>query len=111
MVADVKASIFHLPDISSLSNAQQLQVLDAYGAASKAVFYLWVCGMGSCLLLMVLVKDKGLTREEEKTQPPTPAAQVSDGEKTAVEPHDDSGAEGEQVVQPATEKKAEDSAV
>lgn len=67
----VQDSIFNVPDISQLDAEQRTGVLDAYMTASKAVFYLWSGTMGCCLFLMVFVRDRGLTRTEEKTEKAT----------------------------------------
>lgn len=58
--------IFELPDLSNLYPAQRIAVLDCYVAASRSVFYMWVGAMSGCLALMVFIKDKGLSRKEEK---------------------------------------------
>jgi predicted MFS family arabinose efflux permease len=68
--SSILASILRVPDLPTLSTIQQSEVLDAYMSASKGVFYMWVPLMGSCLALSFLIKDKGLTRPEEK--PPSP---------------------------------------
>lgn len=69
MAQQMSDSIFHMPDISQLSQTQQLGVRDAYVTASRHVFYLWVGAISICLLLMVFIKDKGLNRDgvTEKT--------------------------------------------
>jgi MFS family permease len=72
----ILASIIRVPNLSSLSTAQREQVLDAYMSASKGVFYVWVPLMGLCLALCLLIKDKGLTRPDEK--PPSPEASGSE---------------------------------
>lgn len=59
-------SIFHLPDISQITEAQQIGVLDAYATASRNVFYLWAGAMASCLVLMIFIKDEGLSRNDSK---------------------------------------------
>ena len=61
-------SMLHVPDLSMLMNVEKEEVLNAYMSGSKAVFILGVPIMGVCLLLCFLIKDKGLTRPEEKTQ-------------------------------------------
>jgi MFS family permease len=66
----ILASILRVPDLSGLSTAQREQVLDAYMSASKGVFYVWAPLMGLCLALCLLIKDKGLTRPEEKPRLP-----------------------------------------
>lgn len=67
---EVLASILKVPDLSTLTSAQKNEVLDAYMDASKAVITLWCPIMGVCLLLCVLIKDRGLQRAEEKQQVP-----------------------------------------
>lgn len=64
----ILASILRVPDLSMLTNVEKEEVLGAYMSGSKAVFIVWVPIMGVCLLLCFLIKDKGLTRPEEKPQ-------------------------------------------
>ncbi|CZR52044.1 related to tetracycline efflux protein (otrb) [Phialocephala subalpina] len=70
--ADVKAgilaAILRVPDLSKLSSVEKEEVLNSYMHASKSIFTIWVPLMGACLLLCFLIKDKGLTRPEEKQQ-------------------------------------------
>lgn len=68
--SSILESILRVPDLSTLTAAQRSEVLDAYMSASKGVFYVWLPIMGSCLALCLLIKDKGLTRPEEKSSPP-----------------------------------------
>jgi hypothetical protein len=63
-------SILRVPDLSTLTTTQRSAVLDAYMSASKGVFYVWVPLMCTCLALCLLIKDKGLTRPEEKLSSP-----------------------------------------
>ena len=65
---EILASILRVPNLSSLTDVQKEEVLDAYMSGSRAVFVVWVPIMGVCLLLCFLIKDKGLTRPEEKPQ-------------------------------------------
>jgi hypothetical protein len=57
-----------VPNISTLTNTQKEEVLGAYMAGSRGVFIMWLPIMGVCLLLCLLIKDKGLQRPEEKPQ-------------------------------------------
>lgn len=70
MKSSILASILRVPDLSSLTTPQRNEVLDSYMKASKGVFYVWVPLMGLCLALCLLIKDRGLTRPEEKPQLP-----------------------------------------
>jgi len=54
--------------MSILSADQQIQVLDTYAITTKSVFYMWAGAMACCLVVMIFVKDQGLTRNEEKKQ-------------------------------------------
>jgi MFS family permease len=65
-VSEVLASILSTPNVSGLDPAQVAEVLDAYMEASKAVFYTWVPFIAVCLIMCILIKDKGLQRKEEK---------------------------------------------
>ncbi|TVY85316.1 putative transporter [Lachnellula suecica] len=66
----ILASILKVPDVSTLTSVQKNEVLDAYMDASRGVFILWVPIIGFCLLLCVLIKDRGLQRAEEKQNLP-----------------------------------------
>lgn len=66
----ILASILHVPDLTTLSDVEKEEVLDSYMAASRAVFALWAPIIGICLILCLLIKDRGLKRPEEKEQPP-----------------------------------------
>ncbi|KAK6383958.1 hypothetical protein LTS17_003250 [Exophiala oligosperma] len=77
-------SIFDMPPLDNLSVQQQHQVEDAYVKAARSVFYLWAGAMACCLVLMVFIKDKGLTRQEEKVSPA--GAVNSDTSKQSQEP-------------------------
>jgi hypothetical protein len=65
---EILDSILRVPDLSALTNLEKEGVLNAYMSGSKAVFIVWVPIMGVCLLLCFLIKDKGLTRPEEKPE-------------------------------------------
>ena len=62
----ILAAILRVPDLQALTESEKTGVLDSYMDASHAVFILWVPIMGVCLLLCFFIKDKGLTRKEEK---------------------------------------------
>ena len=64
IVSAIRKSIFSSPDLSGLSDFDRNTVLDAYMMAARGVFILWSSCIGTCLLLMVFVKDKGLKRNE-----------------------------------------------
>jgi hypothetical protein len=64
VVSAIRKSIFSAPDLSGLSDLDRNAVLDAYMTAARGVFILWACCIGTCLLLMIFVKDKGLKRNE-----------------------------------------------
>jgi len=68
--AEILASILRVPDLSRLSSIEKQEVLNAYMDASKGVFTVWPALMGACPALCLLIKDKGLTRPEEKVQQP-----------------------------------------
>lgn len=74
--SSILESILKVPDLASLTTAQQTDVLDSYMKASKGVFYMWVPLIGTCLLLCFLIKDRGLARAEEK--PALPEASGSE---------------------------------
>lgn len=66
------SSVFTVPDLSGLSDAQKDVILEVYTNAARSVFYLWVGCTSMCWLLMFLLKDHGLQRtdENEATAPP-----------------------------------------
>lgn len=68
--SSILASILRVPDLSKLTTTQRSDVLNTYLSASKGVFYVWAPLMGSCLALCLLIKDRGLTRPEEKPASP-----------------------------------------
>lgn len=61
----ILASIFSVPELSSVSAGTKEDIFEAYLAAIKGVFILWACCIGTCLLLTSLIKDRGLKRKEE----------------------------------------------
>ena len=75
-------------------------MLKSYMKASHAVFLLWVPLMGACLLLCILIKDKGLTRPEEKEKA---RAQETSGSELEIEGSGESDVEMQ--AQGKTEKK------
>lgn len=77
----ILASILSVPDTSSLNASQADEILDAYMAASRAVFYIWAPLMACCLILCVLIKDKGLARAEEKAEK---TSTELEGKKTSI---------------------------
>ena len=66
--SEILDSILHVPDLTNLTSVEKDEVLDSYMHASRAVFIVWVPIMGMCLALCLLIKDRGLTRPEEKPQ-------------------------------------------
>jgi hypothetical protein len=88
----IRSSIFDAPDTSTLSAALEASVMEAYVAASRSVFYIWVGAMGCCLLLTFLIKDKGLVRTEEEVvvdsglKTPSSHSMPDCEEKKAIEP-------------------------
>jgi len=62
-------------DISIMTDPQKRVVLNAYAAASRASFILYVPVMVICVLLCFFIKDEGLQRPAEKA-----AAQISSSE-------------------------------
>lgn len=64
----ITESVFEVPDLSGLAEAQQDGVRDAYADAAGAVFHLWMGAISTCLVLMLCIKDKGIKREEEQRQ-------------------------------------------
>jgi hypothetical protein len=76
-----------VPDLQHLSNAQRNDVLDAYMAASRALFIMWVPIMAVCWASCVFVKDRGLTRPDEMEETALVVADVEGGKSSAQEQH------------------------
>lgn len=68
----VKSS-YDLP--SDLTPEQTVQIRDAYAQASREVFIYMTPVIGLCLVLCILVKDRGLTRKGEEPEK-TPEGQI-----------------------------------
>ncbi len=69
--ASIDAAIFAVPDMSGVNDASLRNgVYAAYGHAFRDISILWASAMGVCLVLMVLIKDKGLARNHEKKEEP-----------------------------------------
>jgi MFS family permease len=83
----ITSSIFTVPDLQHLSNAQRNDVLDAYMAASRALFIMWVPIMAVCWASCVFVKDRGLTRPDEMEETALVVADVEGGKSSAQEQH------------------------
>ena len=80
--ADLKylgGSSYTAPDISQFSVSEQNQILDAYSSASRAVWISLCPFPAACLLLCVLVKDRGLIRPDERAQIEISAKQTQAG--------------------------------
>jgi hypothetical protein len=63
---EIMGAVLKVPDLTTMSDVEGEAVLDAYAKASKGVFYLYAPLMGACLLLCVMIKDRGLQRAEDK---------------------------------------------
>lgn len=72
------ASSYTAPNISRFSPADQDRILDAYSSASRAVWVSLCPFPAACLLLCILVKDRGLIRPDERAQAEAAAQQVRD---------------------------------
>ncbi len=68
-----------------LTASQKSGVLDAYMAASKAVFIFMVPLMVSCLVLCVLIKDQGLQPKDEREKKMMASARSSKSDVEKVE--------------------------
>lgn len=58
-------STYSLPSRETISDAEWSTIIDAYAAASRAVFILQVPLIGACFLLCVFVRDRGLERPKD----------------------------------------------
>ncbi|CAK7210399.1 hypothetical protein SBRCBS47491_000771 [Sporothrix bragantina] len=59
--AYIASKPYTVPDLTGLPAADRIDILEAYTAASHAVFTLLVPLIGVCLLGCVLIRDRGLT--------------------------------------------------
>lgn len=82
-------SILSVPDLSSLDPQQTEIMLDSYTSASRAVFTIWAPFMGTCLLLCLLIKDRGLQRPSEKNDEDQSIPATSLDEKTEPTEYDE----------------------
>ncbi|CBF80800.1 uncharacterized protein ANIA_11087 [Aspergillus nidulans FGSC A4] len=78
-------STYSLPSRETISDAEWSTIIDAYAAASRAVFILQVPLIGACFLLCVFVRDRGLERpkdpnEEEPNEQRQPAGSQTPNE-------------------------------
>ncbi|CAK7217392.1 hypothetical protein SBRCBS47491_003148 [Sporothrix bragantina] len=93
----IQGAIFAVPDLTSVADATLREgVFDAYSHAFRNISILWAAAMGTCLLLMVLIKDKGLARnvDEKKAQETAEAAAaaaVVEGEASSTDASETSG--------------------
>lgn len=115
MVLSIEKSTMSVPDLATLSEAQSNEILNAYMAASKGVFYLWVPLMAACLLLCLLVKDRGLTRPgegdkavEDKTNVETTVAACTDSQLQNEQPESASSEQGNNEDKGAQETTVRD---
>lgn len=58
-------STYTLPSRDRISDANWESIVDAYVAASRAVFILQVPLIGACFLLCAFVRDRGLERPKD----------------------------------------------
>ncbi|KAL1901434.1 hypothetical protein Sste5346_001839 [Sporothrix stenoceras] len=99
--SSIAAAIFAVPDLSGVSDPVVRQgVLDAYSHAFRNICILWAAAMGTCLVLMVLIKDKGLARnvDEKKAGAETAVATApvvvegeAEGETSSTEVSENGG--------------------
>jgi hypothetical protein len=61
----IAASTYSKPDLARFTASQKMMILDAYAAASRAVFIMQVPFIAVCLGGCFFVKDNGLTRPDE----------------------------------------------
>ncbi|KAI9698868.1 MAG: hypothetical protein M1820_007375 [Bogoriella megaspora] len=81
------ASSYAVPNLIKFSPADQNRILDAYSSASRAVWITLSPFSGACFLLCILVKDRGLTRPDERAEMNINHAGIpTDPEKTAAGP-------------------------
>lgn len=97
----VLSSVFSSPDLSSLTKGEAATVVQAYILAGRALCIIWVALSGFCLLLCVLIKDRGLQRPQDREQEKVAiegAAVVPVKTAAVVDDSPSSGSEGDEVV-------------
>ncbi|CAK7239595.1 MAG: hypothetical protein STHCBS139747_001026 [Sporothrix thermara] len=98
----IQDAVFAVPDLTGVADvALREGVIEAYAHAFRNISILWAAAMGTCLLLMVFIKDKGLARkvDEEKAQAAaveavagtTAAAAVTEGETSSTDTSETGG--------------------
>jgi len=61
----IKSSIFVLPPLKHLDDAQEAEIYKAYDQAADNLLFLWLGEILLCFLLAVFIRDRGLQRNKE----------------------------------------------
>ncbi|KAL4804754.1 major facilitator superfamily domain-containing protein [Aspergillus unguis] len=85
-------STYSLPSKDGISDANWSMIVDAYAAASKAVFILQVPLIGVCFLLCVFIRDRGLERPKE----PEEVERPNEGDQSNQQPPNEQTSQGPQ---------------
>jgi hypothetical protein len=80
-------STYSLPSRENISDAEWSTIIDAYTAASQAVFILQVPLIGACFLLCVFVRDRGLERPKDPNEEGPNEQRQPAGNQTPNEHH------------------------
>lgn len=80
IVETIMSAVLAVPSFEGVSVIEREMILDSYMAAIKGVFYVWAPVMGTCLLLCLLIKDRGLQRPEERAAEELSKQRADDGE-------------------------------
>ncbi|KAL4998869.1 major facilitator superfamily domain-containing protein [Aspergillus recurvatus] len=90
-------STYSLPSREGISDAEWSAIVDAYAAASRAVFILQVPLIGACFLLCVFIRDRGLERPKDPNEEVPSEQRQPAGNQTPNEQHQQPGAVREKV--------------
>ncbi|KAL4744398.1 hypothetical protein BDW72DRAFT_92968 [Aspergillus terricola var. indicus] len=80
-------STYSLPVRETISDAEWSTIIDAYAAASRAVFILQVPLIGACFLLCVFIRDRGLERPKDPNEEEPNEQHQPVGNQTPIEQH------------------------
>ncbi|KAL4964079.1 major facilitator superfamily domain-containing protein [Aspergillus stella-maris] len=88
-------STYSLPSRDGISDVEWISILDAYVAASRAIFILQVPLIGACFLLCVFIRDRGLERPKDPDEEQQNDGQFQPKEKQASDAQPVSGIDQE----------------
>ncbi|KAL4985436.1 major facilitator superfamily domain-containing protein [Aspergillus falconensis] len=90
-------STYSLPSRESIPDAEWSAIIEAYAAASRAVFILQVPLIGACFLLCIFIRDRGLERPKDPNEEVPNEQRQPAGNQTPNEQHQQPGAVSEKA--------------